>query len=132
VILDIDNDRGLDLALTDEIADRVVLMRNTASTGVAESPVAGPLALRPNYPNPFRRSTRIEFELPEAGDVLVEIFDARGSLVARRPFGSRPAGRSEVVLEGIDAEGKPLSGGVYFYRLTAGGVAETGRMAVNR
>jgi hypothetical protein len=132
VILDIDSDRDLDLALTDEIADVIVLMKNTASTGIRETPDPGPLALRPNHPNPFRASTRLAFALPEPGEVVVDVFDARGALVARKSLGRRPAGWNDVMFDGTDTAGKRLPGGVYFYRLSAGGLSRVGRMTVSR
>jgi hypothetical protein len=34
-----------------------------------------------NYPNPFNPSTSIQYYLPRAGDVRIELFDMRGDLV---------------------------------------------------
>ena len=38
-------------------------------------------ALNQNFPNPFNPSTNIQFDLPEAGEVKIAIFDVKGSLV---------------------------------------------------
>src|SRR6266542_2623609 len=33
------------------------------------------------FPNPLHTSTTIDFNLPHAGDVIIQIFDAKGTLV---------------------------------------------------
>lgn len=89
--------------------------------------------LRQNRPNPFSGRTRLEFELPEAGPVRLEVFDLEGRLVARLVNGPREAGRHEVefgpglTTSSGDRVGE-LASGIYFYRLTAGNRTRTERM----
>lgn len=75
-----------------------------------ESP--GEVTLLRNYPNPFNPATRIEFNLPEAAEVRLEIFNVTGQRVAVLIDEQRQAGRHQVV---FDATG--LASGVYISRL---------------
>ena len=72
-------------------------------------------ALHQNYPNPFNPVTVIEFETPEAGYVLIELYNSVGQKVRDIFAGELPAGYHKVR---FDASG--LSSGVYFYRMSAG------------
>ena len=89
----------------------------------------GSFRLEPSRPNPFRDATTIAFELPEAGDVRLAIFDVRGRLVRRLIDGaSREAGLHEVRWTGLDEGGRPTAPGVYYFRLEAGSLSSTQRM----
>lgn len=81
--------------------------------------------LHQNYPNPFNPTTTIEFDLPEAKHVRLEVFDVSGRRVALLTDEVQPAGRNKAYL---DASG--LSSGQYFYRLTAGGIHHTQGMTL--
>ncbi len=77
--------------------------------------------LKQNYPNPFNPSTTIEFSLPKASDVRLEIFDLTGRVLIRLEKGSLKAGTYKVQWNGMNAKGQPVASGMYFYRLQAGG-----------
>ncbi len=72
-------------------------------------------ALYQNYPNPFNPVTVIEFEIPESGYVLIELYNSVGQKVKDIFAGELPAGYHKVR---FDASG--LASGVYFYRMSAG------------
>ncbi len=69
-----------------------------------------------NYPNPFNPSTNIQFSLPEAHNIKLEIFDVSGRKVATLFNGERLGAGSHTTTFRADN----LSSGVYFYRLEAG------------
>jgi hypothetical protein len=80
-----------------------------------------------SYPNPTRGQATIEYTLPEAEEVTLEVYDVLGRRVATLEEGSKQAGRHEVRLE---ADGLPS--GVYFGRLEAGGETRTQKITVVR
>ena len=90
-------------------------------SGTPELPKAAP-ALEQNYPNPFNPSTSISFTLPEgfSGRVSLNIYNIRGGLVHSLYDGELSEGKHSFIWSG-DSEGKKVSSGVYFYRLTAEG-----------
>ena len=80
-------------------------------------------ALFQNYPNPFNPSTQIEFSLPEASLVRLEVFNTLGQRVQTLKNEKMPAGNYSVTFEAFD-----LTTGIYLYRLTAGEFSQINRM----
>lgn len=76
--------------------------------------------LKQNYPNPFNPSTIIPFSLPKKAIVSIGIYDVTGALVSelvrRQTYES---GQFELVWNGADHTGRPVSSGIYVYRLHA-------------
>ncbi|MBD3168927.1 MAG: T9SS type A sorting domain-containing protein [candidate division Zixibacteria bacterium] len=68
-----------------------------------------------NYPNPFNASTTINFNIPDAGNVRVDLYNIRGQLVEALADEYMRAGNHSVVW---DASG--YASGVYFYRISSG------------
>jgi hypothetical protein len=88
-----------------------------------EGNVPAVFALGQNYPNPFNPSTMIEYSLPEAGQVRLEVFNAIGERVATLVDTWQESGsyRSRF-------NASALPSGVYLYRLTAGPNVSVKRM----
>jgi flagellar hook assembly protein FlgD len=84
-----------------------------------------------NVPNPFNPMTTIYFEMPEAANVRLQVYDISGRLVRSLIGGeSMGAGRQEVIWNGKDDAGMQVSAGVYFYHLSAGQFNQTKRMTL--
>jgi flagellar hook assembly protein FlgD len=88
--------------------------RSPAATATARALQA---TLEQNHPNPFNPSTTIAYTIDEPMHVVVGIYDAAGALVARLDRGQQEPGRHEVTWNGVDASGRAVGSGVYFYRL---------------
>ena len=82
-------------------------------------------ALAPNYPNPFNPTTTIEFALPEAVEVTLQVYDVTGRVVARLVEESMSAGTHRVAFDA-----SMLPSGVYLYRIQAGRFTEVRRMVL--
>ncbi len=70
-----------------------------------------------NRPNPFSDQTIISFQLPSTQHVTLKIFNTAGQLVKTLADGSRQAGQYAMTWNGTNADGAPVAGGVYFYRI---------------
>ncbi len=85
-----------------------------------------------NYPNPFRESTRLVFDLPWPARVAVEVTDIAGRRVLTVPAEALPAGWGR----SVELSGMALSSGPYLYRLVARSetatVSSVGRMLLLR
>jgi HEAT repeat protein len=94
-------------------------------------------ALLQNFPNPFNPETWIPYELAEAAEVKIQIYDATGKLIRSFGLGLKPAGSyttqpKAVHWDGKNASGEAIASGVYFYTLHAGKFRSGRRMVVIR
>lgn len=95
-------------------------------------PVIVSVTLQPNYPNPFNPQTTIEFELPAAAGVTLDIYDNIGQHVATPYRASLPAGTHQFLWNATDAYGNPVASGIYYYRLRAASFVQTRKMLLIR
>ena len=79
--------------------------------------------LMQNYPNPFNPTTRIRFGLPQASDVLIEVYNVLGQRVATLLNARKPAGYHEV-----EFDASQLGSGIYIYRIKAGNFQQVKKM----
>ena len=91
-----------------------------------------PYALLPNYPNPFNPTTHLAFTTPREGRVRLELYDVAGRRVRTLVDEVRPAGRHDVVWNGVDDRGRGLASGIYFARLQAGDFGQTRKLTLVR
>ena len=92
-------------------------------------------ALLPNFPNPFNPETWIPYQLAEASEVRIDIYDVNGSLVRQLDLGHQSAGmyqtRSRAAYwDGRNEIGEAVASGMYFYTLTAGDFSATRKMLI--
>ena len=92
-------------------------------------------ALLANYPNPFNPETWIPYQLSEAVEVTLTIYDINGEMIRRLAVGHQAAGmyrsRSRAAYwDGRNQLGEPVASGLYFYTLTAGDFTATRRMLI--
>ena len=91
--------------------------------------------LLPNYPNPLNPETWIPYQLAEAGDVRMKIYDVGGRLVRTIPVGFKPVGyyltrERAAYWDGRNATGESVSSGVYFIQFIAGDFSATQRIVI--
>jgi len=82
-------------------------------------PQAQKLNLGQNYPNPVSGSTTISFALPrDTENAELRIYNILGQLVKKYIPDSKSAGKFDYTWNGTDMNGKEVSNGIYFYRLS--------------
>jgi flagellar hook assembly protein FlgD len=79
-------------------------------------------SLEQNYPNPFNPTTTIRFGIPAgvAQQTTLRVYNALGQVVRVLVNEQLDAGTHSIVWDGRDDFSRPVSTGVYFYKLTAG------------
>ena len=86
--------------------------------------------LNSNFPNPFNPVTFITYDLAGDGQVNLSVYNIVGRKVKTLVNKYETAGRKATAWYGVDDSGSPLSAGMYFYRLTAGGKVFTKKMVL--
>ncbi len=81
-----------------------------------------------NYPNPFNPTTTIQYNVPKAGKVTVEIFNIAGQKVKTLVNEKQNAGINSVQWNGTDDNGKVVTSGVYLYKIKNGKYTSTKKM----
>ncbi|MBL1212733.1 MAG: T9SS C-terminal target domain-containing protein [Ignavibacteriae bacterium] len=87
-----------------------------------EAPVTS-YDLAQNYPNPFNPTTTIKYQIPNAGNVSLKIYDVLGAELMTLVNTTQSEGRYEVKFDASQ-----LSSGVYIYRIQANDYAASKKM----
>jgi len=85
-----------------------------------------------NYPNPFNPATTIAFELPRNGEITLRVFDVLGRRARTLAKGRMTAGQHTVIWDGRNDAGRPVSSGIYFYRLQTKNAIRMQKMLLTR
>jgi hypothetical protein len=82
--------------------------------GITEAPTVLPsvFALHQNYPNPFNPVCTIRYDLPQASNVVLIVYDIIGREVARLVDGFMELG-----YHGVQWNGRDFASGIYIARL---------------
>ncbi|HEY3296236.1 MAG TPA: C25 family cysteine peptidase [bacterium] len=108
------------------------LVRGTNAADPRHEAKPADLNLAQNFPNPFNPETTIEFALPKAGYVKLEVFNVLGRRVATLVQGDLNAGAHRVMWKGLMDDGSGASSGVYYCRLTTSGTTLARKMLLLR
>jgi len=95
---------------------------------VVEAATPKTFELSQNYPNPFNPATQIHYQLPQAVQVSLTIYNMLGQEVRKLVNAQQPAGYHTAIWDGRDNAGRPVPTGIYHYRLQAGSFTMTKKM----
>jgi hypothetical protein len=82
------------------------------SIGEEDNLIPKEFALRQNYPNPFNPTTTIEYDLPKASQVKIEIYNLLGKKVGTILDDYKNAGYHKLIFDSNN-----FASGVYIYRI---------------
>jgi len=85
-------------------------------------------ALHQNYPNPFNPTTRINYDVPEDGQLQMVIYDLMGREVATLLNKPQTAGYHHILWNGLNNQGNNISAGLYFCQLRGKNYTKTIKM----
>ncbi|MDZ7722640.1 MAG: T9SS type A sorting domain-containing protein [candidate division KSB1 bacterium] len=127
------SDRNLTDARGYTMLERYINGLVSNPSGIADSPdLPESFTLLKNYPNPFNPSTRIEFNLPRADYVELNIYNMRGQLVNTLIRELCQAGVHTAEWNGTHANHQHVASGLYFAVLTHGNKTRVIKMQLLR
>lgn len=77
-----------------------------------------------NYPNPFNPSTTINFLIQNDSNVELSIYNMKGQIIKTLAHNEFTKGKHSIIWNGDDELGRPVSSGVYLYKLNVNGKTE--------
>ncbi|MBN2088003.1 right-handed parallel beta-helix repeat-containing protein [candidate division KSB1 bacterium] len=104
------------------------LYKKQAPTEIWEIPET--FELHANHPNPFNPVTRIDYELPEAGRVKIEIYNILGERIIVLVNREMSAGRYFELWNARNSSGHRVSSGIYFCRMQTAQFTKTIKMTL--
>ncbi len=113
------------ITMNDQITQIAHFLVNNVASKFDEIPKN--YALHQNYPNPFNPDTKIEFVIPKASNVRLEIYSTNGQ--------KREVLLNQFMTAGIHKiqfEGQNFPSGIYFYRIQAGEFQDVKKMILLR
>ncbi|MCK4895052.1 MAG: T9SS type A sorting domain-containing protein, partial [Calditrichia bacterium] len=82
------------------------------------------------YPNPFNPVTTIQYDLPEASNIQIVVYDLLGRQIITLINRFEDPGYKQVIWNATNSQGQPVGAGVYFYQIKAGEFVETRKMVL--
>jgi len=115
---------GINLAGGDGSLINFVARTNSSEVMV----IPGDFALHQNFPNPFNPSTEIRFDLPEAGNVNLSIYNLMGQKIRSLSSEMMTPGYHAIIWDGTNDMGSQVSTGMYFYAIQSSEFQATKKM----
>lgn len=98
--------------------------------GKPHIPTPKKYSLDQNFPNPFNPNTNIRFIIPEETDVKLAVYNILGQEVRNLIQGTLGTGIYDIVWDGKNDNGQPMTSGTYIYVLRTPGYSETKKMTL--
>lgn len=115
---DLNGDGTIDLADVHLLARHLPPQEAARVAAATGGDLPSEAVLHSPYPNPFNSETSLVYELPQAQEVEVAVYNLLGQRVRELVRGAMGAGAHCVVWDGLDHTGEQATTGVYFLVLT--------------
>ncbi|MCD4734536.1 MAG: T9SS type A sorting domain-containing protein [Bacteroidales bacterium] len=98
-----------------ESVEQLVMDFDAVPVGTQETPIT---ASPPNaFPNPFTNSMSVKYNLNDAVNMKIEVYDMQGKLVKTLQDGKLGQGQHTTTWDGTNASGSEAAKGMYFIRV---------------
>jgi hypothetical protein len=105
--------------------DTMIVKRYTESVGIASTGETNVFTLGQNIPNPANNSTRIDYSIPEAGEVIFYLHSVSGQLLYSETIEAASGKHS------IELNTNTFAAGIYFYSIEYKGQRLVKRMMIS-
>ncbi len=100
-------------------SDTIIAITSSV-TNVNSAEIFPDKILLQSYPNPFNPSTKIDYQIPFAGNIRLVIYDSLGKRISTLVSEYKSPGKYEYILNSDNVSGNKLTSGAYFIRLQIG------------
>ena len=110
------------------VENAVVILNVVEELSLSSNNIPNNFALHQNYPNPFNPITKIDYNLPDAVKVKIDIYDIRGRKVKSLLNQFQEPGFKSIQWNASNDLGEKVSSGMYFYRIETQDFKQTKKM----
>jgi len=103
-----------------------------SGTSEPETPKPSVFGLSSARPNPFHRTTTINYQIPKKTRVRITVYDLTGRMVRRLVDDDKDVGFYSLDWDGRNDQGVVCPSGVYFYRFESGDYVATKNLVIMR
>lgn len=100
----------------------------TESSVVSSIPKQNGFGVKKAYPNPFKVSVTIEYDIPENEYIEISVYNLAGQKIKTLFHGNQSAGNHRISWEGESASGQAVPPGVYFVNIFSNGKVKTQKL----
>lgn len=115
-----------------EYFQRIIDFFNGIYTGIPEGDNIASAESVNSVPNPFSNQTTINFTFQKETSTSLDVFNGEGRNVRILINSKLGAGMHSITWDGTDNAGKPVDGGIYFYRLKTESASVTKKILLVR
>ena len=102
------------------------------SSGTGPDVVSNDFTILPVSPNPFDTMLTVKFELNRKFHVSLEVYNSAGVLVKSLLNQDKDPGNYSLMWNGTDNQGNQAAKGIYYFRFSMDGVAQTQKVVLAR
>ncbi|MEW6027788.1 MAG: T9SS type A sorting domain-containing protein, partial [Planctomycetota bacterium] len=84
------------------------------------------------YPNPFNNRTTVDYQIPKTGMVTLKVYNISGQVIKVLVNSIQQGGSHSAKWDGKDDQGREISSGIYFTRLTTDNSTRTNKITLIR
>jgi subtilisin family serine protease len=88
--------------------------------GIRDNKLSDPPAVLTMYPNPFAGNVGLRLDVLQRSDISLTVYNQGGQSVRQLLNMQIPQGHTELIWDGMDDGGSPVSPGIYLIRLASG------------
>ena len=119
---------GVSAVFDDGSSEIIEIDFSFSGTG-AGNDIVSSTGLIGNYPNPFNPTTTISYTVENTSlFVSLDIYNLKGQKIKTLVNKKMDAGTHQIIWNGDDENSKPVSSGMYFYKLKSGVYTSTKKM----
>jgi hypothetical protein len=104
--------------------DTLFVQRSVTTVGITSRETANAFSLSQNIPNPANKTTRIDYSVPEAGEVVFHLHSISGQLLYSKTIEAAHG------MNSIELNTSTFAAGLYFYSMEYKGQRHVKRMSV--